>query len=136
MKTKTMVRKDQKAQDPEELNYNSERLRMVITTILQDEYLNSFREKLARMSPEELNKSKRIKESKVRHFLMSQLWATGAGHRLSTTTNMTVGELLGATTTSDSDVMVVSVRNHKTFKTHGHAKIPFVLPMFYEACLI
>ena len=130
---KTMIRKEEKAQDPEELNFNSERLKLVVTTILQDEKLNSLRRSLARMSP--VMMIRKHKETKIRHFLMSQLWAAGAGHRPSAITNMKVSELQNATTTSDPTVMLVKVHKHKTFNIHGAAKIPFVLEGLYEACL-
>ena len=129
----TMIRKEEKAQDPEELNFNSERLKLVVTTILQDEKLNSLRKSLARMSPGMM--IRKHKETKIRYFLMSQLWAAGAGHRPSAITNMMVSELQNATTTSDPNVMLVKVKKHKTFHIHGRAKIPFVLEGLFEACL-
>ena len=66
---------------------------------------------------------------------MSQLWITGAGHRPSAITNMTVQELRDATSTTDPNVKLVDVNNHKTRDIHGPAKIPFVLPELYEASL-
>ena len=47
---------------------------------------------------------------------------------------MTVGELQEATSTTATDVKLVMVEYHKTKEAHGPAKIPFVLPLLYEAC--
>ena len=121
-----------KARNPEELNYNSKRLKVVVTSILQDEKMVSMRKTLTERSLSWIKSN--LKEIEVRHFLMSQLWVTGAGHRPSAITNMTVKELREATSTTDTDVKLVMVEYHKTKEAHGPAKIPFVLPLLYEAC--
>ena len=129
----TKMAAERKALDPEQLSYNPERLKEVTTAILLDEHFNSLRETLAGMPPNVMKK--RYSETYVRHFLMSQLWATGAGLRPSVFTNMTVGELQRPISTSDADVILVNVHNHKTAYIHGPAKVPFVLPNLYEAAL-
>ena len=130
-KGQTKMTAEKKARDPEELNYNSERLKLVMSTILQHEKMVSMRQTLVEKSHLWIRKN--LKESDVRHFLMSQLWITGAGHRPSAITNMTVQELRDATSTTDPNVKLVDVNNHKTRDIHGPAKIPFVLPELYEA---
>ena len=122
---------EEKACDPEQLSYNPERLRTLVTAILRGTKL--MRETLADMSPSEMKEN--YKETDVRHLLMSQLWITGAGHRPSAFTHMRVGELQGATPTTDNDIMLVDVKHHKTVEVHGPAKVPFILPGLYKACI-
>ena len=128
---KTKLGAEEKARDPEQLSYNPERLRQLVTTILRDKKLTSMREMYADMSPRMMKKNH--KEITVRHFLMSQLWVTGAGHRPSAITYMRVGEVQDADNISESGVMLVHVKHHKTVKVHGPAKVPFLLPGLFKA---
>ena len=120
----------EKAEDPEHLGYNPDRLKQLLEYVVKNDKLKRMNQALNKLSVSRIKL--KYDEVTCRHYIISMLLNVGAGARPSAIERMRIGEFLNAVTDEDG-IKIVKVKDHKTMKGHGPCPIIFLLPGLYSA---